>query len=75
MIALKIRKVGNSLGVVLPKDVVGRLQVGEGGTLFLTEVPGGGYRLTPHDPEFEDRMARADTIIARYRNTLHTLAK
>ena len=75
MIALKIRKVGNSLGVVLPKDVVGRLQVQEGGVLFLTEAPGGGYRLTPFDPDFEDRMARADAIIARYRNTLHTLAE
>jgi putative addiction module antidote len=75
MIELKVRKFGNSLGVVLPKDVVQRLQTGDGEPLYLIEWPDGTYRLTPYDPAFEKKMAKADRIIARYRNTLHTLAK
>ncbi len=75
MVELKIRKFGNSLGVVLPKEVIHRLQTGEGERLFLIEAPDGGYRLTPYDPGFEERMAKADDIIGRYRNTLHVLAK
>ena len=67
---LKVRKVENSLGVVLP-----RLQTGDGEPLFLIEGPDGSYRLTPYDPGFEKKMAKADDIIGRYRNTLHVLAK
>jgi putative addiction module antidote len=74
MIELRIRKFGNSLGVVLPKEVISRLQAGEGQRLFLIEVPD-GYRLTPYDPAFERKMAQAEEIISRYRNTLHELAK
>ena len=47
VIELKVRKFGNSLGVVLPKEVVKRLHTGEGEPLFLIEAPDGGYRLTP----------------------------
>jgi putative addiction module antidote len=75
MIALKVRKVGNSLGVVLPKEVVGRLRTGEGQDVFLLEGPNNTYRLTPFDPAFEKKMAKAEEIMARYRNTLHVLAK
>ncbi|UYN97003.1 MAG: AbrB family transcriptional regulator [Enhydrobacter sp.] len=75
MIELKVRKFGNSLGVVLPKDVVQRLRTADGEPLFLIEGPDGTYRLTPYDPAFEKKMAKADSIISRYRNTLHTLAK
>jgi putative addiction module antidote len=75
MLELKVRKFGNSLGVVLPKEVVNRLQTGDGGRLFLIEAPDGTYRLTPCDPDFERKMAKAEDIISRYRNTLHTLAK
>jgi len=75
MINLKIRKVGNSLGVVLPLEVVSRLHVEDGDRLFLTEAPEGGYRLTPYDPEFEAQMKLAEEGMARYRNTLHALAK
>lgn len=75
MINLKIRKVGNSLGVVLPLEVVSRLHVEDGDRLFLTEAPEGGYRLTPYDPEFEVQMKLAEEGMARYRNTLHALAK
>jgi putative addiction module antidote len=75
MVALKIRKVGNSLGLVLPKDVVKRLRTGEGDEVFLIEGPNNTYRLTPFDPAFEKKMDKAEEIMARYRNTLHVLAK
>ena len=75
MIELKVRKFGNSLGVVLPKEVINRLRTKDGEPLFLVEAPDGTYRLTPYDPSFEEKMAKADDIISRYRNTLHTLTK
>lgn len=75
MVALKVRKFGNSVGVILPKEVVNRLHTGEGNRLFLIEAAQGDYRLTPYDPAFEKKMAKAEDIIDRYRNTLHVLAK
>ena len=75
MVKLKVRKFGNSLGVVLPREVINRLQTGDGEPLFLIEAPEGGYRLTAYDPQFEKKMAKADDIIRRYRNALHVLAK
>ncbi len=75
MIALKIRKVGNSLGLVLPKEVVNRLRTGEGQEVFLVEGPNNTYHITPYDPGFGDKMAKAEAIMARYRNALHILAK
>jgi putative addiction module antidote len=75
MVKLKVRKFGNSLGVVLPKEVINRLRTGDGEPLFLIETPDGSYRLTPYDPGFENKMAKADDIISRYRNTLHVLSK
>jgi putative addiction module antidote len=74
MLELKVRKFGNSLGVVLPKEVISRLHTGEGERLFLIEASD-GFRLTPYDPAFEKKMAKADDIISRYRNTLHVLSK
>ncbi len=75
MVALKIRKIGNSLGLVLPKEVVSRLHTGEGQEVFLIEGPNNTYRITPFDPAFEKKMAKAEEIMTRYRNTLHSLAK
>jgi len=75
MVELKVRKFGNSLGVVLPKEVIQRLRAGDGERLFLIEAADGEYRLTPYDPEFEKKMAKAGEIMARYRNTLHALSK
>ncbi len=66
MVKLKVRKFGNSLGVVLPKDVINRLHTEDGQPLFLIEAPDGGYRLTPYDPVFERKMAKAEEIIGRY---------
>jgi putative addiction module antidote len=75
VVELKVRKFGNSLGVVLPKDVINRLQTGDGEKLFLIEAAEGDYRLTPYDPAFEEQMEKAQEIMSRYRNTLHALAK
>lgn len=75
MVSLKIRKVGNSLGLVLPKEVINRLRTGEGKDVFLIEGPNNTYRITPFDPAFEKKMEKAEEIMARYRNTLHVLAK
>ena len=75
MVELKVRKIGNSLGVVLPKDVINRLHTKDGEPLFLIEAPDDSYRLTSYDPAFEKKMAKTEDIISRYRNTLHILAK
>ena len=75
MIELKVRKFGNSLGVVLPKEVINRLRTKDGEPLFLIEAPDGGYQLSPYDPAVEKKMEKAEDIISRYRNTLHVLAK
>lgn len=75
MVELKVRKFGNSLGVVLPKDVINRLQTGDGEKLFLIEAAEGDYRLTAYDPAFEKQMKKAEEIMSRYRNALRALAK
>ena len=75
MVELKVRKFGNSLGVVLPKEVVSRLGSKDGDPLYLVDSPDGGYQLVPFDPGFEAKMAKAEDIIGRYRNTLHVLAQ
>ena len=53
MTHLKVRKIGNSLGVVLPREVITHLQVQDGDTLCLLKTSDGGYKLTPYEPEFE----------------------
>ena len=70
----KIVKVGNSLGMILSKDVLARLNVSAGDNLFLIEEPG-GYRLTPYDAEFEEQMAVARDIMKADRDILRELAK
>jgi putative addiction module antidote len=74
MTALKLRKIGNSVGLVLPKEVLARLRVEAGDTIHMTEAPG-GVRLTPYDPVFERQMAVARKIMKRNRNVLRELAK
>ncbi len=75
MLDLKIRKVGNSLGVVLPREVLKRLHLQDGDKMYLTEVSDGSYRITPYDPEFEKQMRLAEKGMRHYRNTLKALAK
>ncbi|GJL90006.1 MAG: transcriptional regulator [Minwuia thermotolerans] len=75
MTALKVRQIGNSLGVVLPKEVLSRLNLAEGDSVFVTETPDGAMRITPYDPAFEEQMRAAREGMAAYRNTLRELAK
>ena len=74
MIELKVRRVGNSLGVTLPREALATLNVGENDTLFLTGAPG-GYRITAYDPEFEREMDLARKIMREDRNVLRELAR
>ena len=71
---LKITKIGNSAGIVLPKELLARLRVGPGDALYVSEAPD-GVRLTAHDPEFERQMELAEQIMRRDRNVLRALAK
>ena len=74
-IETKVRKIGNSLGIVLPKEALQALKVGEGDTLFLTESPECSLRITPERPGFEEIMKIAEEGMSRYRNALRELAK
>lgn len=74
-IETKVRKIGNSLGVVLPKDALKELRVAEGDTLYLTEAPEDSLLMTPARPGFKEKMQLAEEGMNRYRNALRELAK
>jgi putative addiction module antidote len=74
MVKLKLMTIGSSTGVVLPKEVLARLKVAKGDTVFLTDSPE-GYRITPYDPEFERQMELARRVMRQRRNVLKELAK
>jgi len=74
MLKLKITKIGNSLGVVLPKEMLARLKVDQGDSLFFTEAPD-GYRITLYDEELGVQLAEAREIMRKRRNALRELAK
>ena len=70
---LKITTVGNSAGVVLPKELLTRLRVGKGDELYVTELPD-GIKLAPYDPEFERKMDVVERIMREDRDLLRKLA-
>lgn len=72
--SLKITRIGNSAGVILPKELLARLRAGIGDVLFVSEAPD-GVRLSAHDPEFAEQMAIAEEIMREDRNILRALAK
>ena len=74
MFSLKLTQIGNSLGLILPKEVLARLKLAKGDEIFITESPE-GYRITPHNPAFEAQMKAARTIMKRRRAVLRELAK
>jgi putative addiction module antidote len=74
MTALKLTRVGNSVGVVLPKETLARLKLEAGDTVYLTDSKD-GFRLTPYDPEFATQMTAAESVIKRRRAVLRELAK
>lgn len=74
MHALKLRAVGTSTGVVLPKELLGRLKVEKGDVLFATETQN-GVLLTPYDAKVEEQVRLGREVMKRYRDTLRALAK
>lgn len=71
---LKLTQIGNSVGVVLPKEALAALQIGKGDSVYLTESPD-GFRITAYDPDFATQMSKAEDIMKRRRNVLRELAK
>ncbi len=71
---LKILRIGNSLGVVLPREIIADLNVEKGDRLYLTRSPE-GYRITRSDPDFERRVALARRIMSKRHNALRELSK
>jgi putative addiction module antidote len=75
MIALKLSQVGNSVGVLLPKEALVKLGVGKGDTLYLTEGPSGEMRLSAYDPKVAEEIALGEEFMDDYRDAFRVLAK
>jgi putative addiction module antidote len=75
IIETKVRRIGNSLGIVLPKEALQTLKVEEGSMIYLTEAPDHSLRVTADRKGFGERMAIAEDLMRRYRNALKELAK
>ncbi|HRH85909.1 MAG TPA: AbrB/MazE/SpoVT family DNA-binding domain-containing protein [Rubrivivax sp.] len=74
MTALKLTQIGNSVGVILPKDVLARLKLEKGDTVFVTDAAN-GVMLTPYDPTLEQQLQIGREFMREYRDTFHQLAK
>ena len=74
MQALKLTQIGNSVGLILPKEVLARLKLVKGDTVFLTDAPG-AVTITPNDPTFEAQLELGREFMNEYRDTFHALAK
>jgi putative addiction module antidote len=74
MQALKLTQIGNSVGIILPKEILALLKVEKGDQLFFTEAPY-GYRINNADPEFAAQMEAAEEIVRKRRDALRELAK
>ncbi|HEY1230069.1 MAG TPA: AbrB/MazE/SpoVT family DNA-binding domain-containing protein [Ramlibacter sp.] len=75
MSVLKITQIGNSYGVILPKEMLARLKVEKGDALFVSEAANGGYTLSPYDPALEEQLKLGREFMREYRDTFHQLAK
>ncbi|MFO7674593.1 MAG: hypothetical protein R6V74_12870 [Lutibacter sp.] len=74
MHALKLTQIGNSVGLILPKEVLARLKLEKGDTVFVTETPE-GVAMTPYDPGLEEQMEAGRALMGDFRDTFHELAK
>src|ERR1700734_523626 len=72
---LEVKRIGNSDGFILPRELMQRLDIKRGQNFHVTELAGGGLQLLPYDPDFEATMEAADELMDEYRDTLATLAK
>ena len=75
MIHLKINPIGNSLGVVLPKEALIKLGAGKGDVLYLTELPGGEMKLSALNEDIAEEIRLGEHFMDRYRDTFRALAK
>ena len=74
MTTLKITQIGNSLGVVLPKEMLARLKLSKGDSVFVTDAPG-GVVMSPYDPAVDEQLALGREFMHEYRDTFRQLAK
>jgi len=74
MAALKITQIGNSLGVILPKDILAHLRLEKGDSVFITHTPD-GVALTRYDPEVAEQLALGSEFMRDYKETFRELAK
>jgi putative addiction module antidote len=74
MATLKITQIGNSLGLILPREIVERLRLEKGESVSVVATPQ-GIEITPFDPEFDKKLEAARKVTKRYRNALRELAK
>ena len=74
MIALKLTQIGNSVGLILPKEILARLKLEKGDTVFVTDAAN-GVNLTPYDPSLEEQLELGREFMREYRDTFHQLAK
>ena len=71
---LNVTQIGNSVGVVLPKEALARLKLAKGESVFLTETPG-ACTLTPYDPALDEESNAGREFMRDFRDTFHQLAK
>lgn len=71
---LKVRQVGNSTGIICPKEILNRLKIQAGDEVFVTDTPE-GIMISPYSPDFEEQMIIAREGMSKYKNTLRELAK
>ncbi|MHB1668480.1 MAG: AbrB/MazE/SpoVT family DNA-binding domain-containing protein [Thiomonas sp.] len=74
MAALKLTQIGNSVGVILPKEILARLKLEKGDMVFVTEAAN-GVTLTPYDPALDEQLQLGREFMREYRDTFHQLAK
>jgi putative addiction module antidote len=74
MHTLKLTQIGNSVGVILPKEVLNKLKLEKGQSIFITETPE-GYAITPYDPTLDEQLQAGRDFMREYRDTFHQLAK
>jgi putative addiction module antidote len=72
---LEIKRIGNSDGIILPRELMQRLDLKRGQQIHIVELAGGGFQVLPYDPDFEKTVETADEIMDEYRDTLAALAK
>ena len=74
MSTLKLTQIGNSVGVILPKEILARLKLEKGDSVFVTDAAN-GVMLTPYDPGLDEQIKAGRDFMREFRDTFHQLAK